>query len=157
MGSLEDDAEIISQLIAQVYAIHEVVIAESGGMEGLRDGAMLHAAVARPFATFAGEELYGDDFEKAAALFHSLIKSHPFLDGTKRTAFLAAIYFLENRGYAIPKHLPKDEVIHFCLEIAEENMRLAAGEPIRPKSIAEIADWFRRLLGQEPKSGIGRR
>ncbi len=75
MGSLEDDAEIISQLIAQVYAIHEVVIAESGGMEGLRDGAMLHAAVARPFATFAGEELYGDDFEKAAALFHSLIKS----------------------------------------------------------------------------------
>lgn len=57
MGSLEDDAEIISQLIAQVYAIHEVVIAESGGMEGLRDGAMLHAAVARPFATFAGERI----------------------------------------------------------------------------------------------------
>jgi death-on-curing protein len=143
----ESLTETVGQLIAQVYSIHETVIAESGGMEGLRDGAMLHAAIARPFVTFAGVDLYSDDFEKAAALFHSLIKSHPFLDGTKRTAFLAAIYFLENRGYTIPEYLPKDEIIRFCLAVAEENMRLAAGEPVQPKGIPEIADWFRRLLG----------
>jgi hypothetical protein len=45
--------------------------------------------------------------------------------------------------------LPEDEVIRFCLAVAEENMRLAAGEPIQPQSIAEIADWLRRLLGFE--------
>lgn len=51
MDETENITETVGQLIAQVYAIHEAVIGESGGMEGLRDGAMLHAAVARPFAT----------------------------------------------------------------------------------------------------------
>jgi len=145
----ETQAGDVAELVVQIYAIHEAVIEESGGLAGLRDGAMLHAAVARPFATFAGEDLYIDDFEKAAALFHSLIKSHPFLDGTKRTAFLATLYFLENRGYSIPEYLPKDEVIRFCLEIAEENIRRAEDETIQAKTVAEIADWFRRLLGIE--------
>jgi death-on-curing protein len=107
---------------------------------------MLHAAVARPFATFSGEDLYPDDFDKAAALFHSLIKSHPFMDGTKRTAFLATIYFLESCGYPIPEYFPKDEVICFCLDVAEENIRRAEDKSIEPISIAEIATWFRQLL-----------
>jgi len=141
-----DPTETIGQLITQIYAIHETVVAETGGLAGLRDAAMLHAAIARPFASFGGADLYEGDFEKAAALFHSLIKSHPFMDGTKRTAFLSAIYFLENRGYTIPERLPRAEVIRFCLAIAEENMRLAAGEPITPQGIPAIAAWLRRLL-----------
>jgi death-on-curing protein len=140
----------VAELVVQVYAIHEIVIEESGGLAGLRDGAMLHAAVARPFATFAGQDLYPDEFEKAAALFHSLIKSHPFMDGTKRTAFLSTLYFLENCGYSTPEYLPKEEVIRFCLEIAEENIRRAEDETLQPKTIAEIANWFRRLLGKSP-------
>jgi death-on-curing protein len=100
----EGEAQVgyIAELVVQIYNIHEIVIEESGGLEGLRDGTMLHSAVARPFATFAGEDLYPDDFEKSAALFHSLIKSHPFMDGTKRTAFLSALYFLASRGYVSP-------------------------------------------------------
>jgi death-on-curing protein len=89
------DAQTIADLLLRVYEIHDRIISETGGLEGLRDGAMLHAAVARPFVTFDGDDLYPDDFEKAAALFHSLIKSHPFMDGTKRTAFAATLYFLE--------------------------------------------------------------
>ena len=90
-----DDADIIGRLLIRVYEIHERVIARGGGvLEGIRDAASLHAAVARPFATFGEVELYPTDFDKAAALFHSLIKSHPFMDGTKRTAFAAAVYFL---------------------------------------------------------------
>lgn len=142
----ESQADIIAELVIRIYTIHDVVIAKTGGLEGLRDGAMLHAAVAGPFASFGGEYLYADDFEKAAALFHSLIKSHPFMDGTKRTAFLSTLYFLENRGYSIPKHFPKDEVIRFCLDLAEENARQAQGQPVQPKTIAEIAAWFRQLL-----------
>src|SRR5262245_19220744 len=115
MSSGETLANFIADLVVRIYTIHEIAITETGGMEGLRDGAMLHAAVARPFATFGGEDLYLDYFEKAAALFHSLIKSHPFMDGTKRTAFLSALYFLENRGHTIPAHFPKDEVIRFFL------------------------------------------
>ena len=68
----------IANLLVRVYEIHEIVIAESGELPGLRDATLLHASVARPFATFDGEELYPTDFDKAAALFHSLIKNHPF-------------------------------------------------------------------------------
>ena len=75
-------ANEVADLLVRIYEIHETIIAETGGLPGLRDATMLHAAIARPFATFGGSELYPTDFEKAAALFHSLIKSHPFMDGT---------------------------------------------------------------------------
>jgi death-on-curing protein len=130
-----------------VYEIHDWIIRETGGQEGLREAALLHSAVARPFVSYAGEELYPGDFEKVAALFHSLIKNHPFLDGTKRTAFASALYFLETCGHPRPQFLPADEIIRFCIDIAEENARLARGESVQLKTIAEIATWFRRLLG----------
>src|SRR4030067_973475 len=91
----DERAGEVATLLVRVYEIHEVTIAETGGLPGLREARLLHAAVARPFATFEGQDLYPTDFDKAAALFHSLIKSHPFLDGTKRTAFASALYFLE--------------------------------------------------------------
>lgn len=113
---------------------------------GRREAGLLHAAVARPFATFLGEELYPTDFEKAAALFHSLIKSHPFMDGTKRTAFASALFFLSERGYRPGKPLPMDEIIEFCVSLAEENLRIAGGEESDPRSIAQIAAWFQGLF-----------
>ena len=98
----EDYADVVGRLLVRVYEIHERVLAKGGGgLEGIRDAPMLHAAVARPFATFDGLELYPTDFEKAAALFHSLIKSHPFMDGTKRTALLPQL-FISCRNGAIP-------------------------------------------------------
>jgi len=143
----EDYADVVARLLIRVYEIHERVLAKGGGgLEGIRDAAMLHAAVARPFATFGGVELYPTDFDKAAAIFHSLIKSHPFMDGTKRTAFAAAIYFLQERGYALRRPLPKDEVIRFCVAVAEEAKRQAEGEPVQQKTIAEIAAWFQGFV-----------
>jgi death on curing protein len=146
MSDEASTAQLIADLLVRVYEIHERIIARTGGIEGLRDAATLHAAVARPFATFAGQDLYPDDFEKAAALFHSLIKSHPFMDATKRTAFAATLYFLEVFGHPHPSLLPEDEVIRFCLAVAEENAPLLEGQPI---TIAEIAAWFRQLLNLE--------
>lgn len=145
--SADDYADVIGHLLVRVYEIHERVLTRGGGgLEGIRDAAMLHAAVARPFATFSGVELYPTDFDKAAALFHSLIKNHPFMDGTKRTAFAAAIYFLQERGYALRRPLPKDQVIRFCVQVAEEAKRQAEGEPVQPKTGAEIAAWLEGLV-----------
>ena len=105
-----DDADVIGRLLVRVYEIHERVSARGGGgLEGIRDAALLHAAVARPCATFGEVELYPTDFDKAAALFHSLIKSHPFMDGTKRTACAAAVYFLHERGYTLQQPFLKIE------------------------------------------------
>lgn len=148
MIQIEDEgrADEIANLLIRVYEIHEVIIAETRGLVGLRDGLMLHSAVARPFATFDGVELYPTDFEKAAALFHSLIKSHPFMDGTKRTAFASTLFFLESCGHSIPERLPISEVVDFCVSIAEENLRLSQGENIEPRTVSEIANWLRHLL-----------
>jgi death-on-curing protein len=141
-----DTARMIANLLVRVYELHERMIATTGGIEGLRDAAALHAAVARPFATFAGRDLYPDDFDKAAALFHSLVKSHPFMDATKRTAFTATLYFLEIYGHPRPLILPEDEVIRFCLAVAEENARQFENTAFQPMTVAEIAAWFRQLL-----------
>ncbi len=143
---IAEPADEIAHLLVRVYEIHEIIIADTGGLAGLREAALLHAAVARPFATFGGKELYRSDFEKAGALFHSLIKSHPFMDGTKRTAFAAALFFLDRCGYSLPKRFPLDRVIDFCVAIAEENLRQSRGEDIAPRSIGEIAAWFQELM-----------
>src|SRR5882672_11115391 len=143
----EDCADEVANLLVRVYEIHEAIISETGGLPGLREATMLHSAVARPFATFGGQELYPTDFEKAGALFHSLIKRHPFMDGTKRTAFAAALFFLESCGHSIPEQFPLNEVIDFCVSMAEENLRQSQGEDIKPRSIPEIADWFEKMLG----------
>ena len=128
--------------------MHEAIIAETGGIAGLRDATMLHSGVARPFAIFGGVEMYPTDFTKAGALLHSLIKSHPFMDGPKRTAFVATLYFLARCGYAIPERFSIDEVIEFCVSLAEENLLQARGENIRPKTIAEMAVWLQKLLSE---------
>ncbi len=143
--SPEERADFTGALLLRVYEIHNEVIEETGGMAGLREPSLLHAAVARPFATNGGADLYPSDFEKAAALFHSLIKSHPFLDGTKRTAFASTVYFLAHFGHPAPEEFAMDEVIGFCISIAEENMRVSQGESVRPREISEIAEWFRSL------------
>jgi len=63
-----------------------------------------------------GEELYPDIFSKAAILFFSLIMNHPFLDGNKRTAFLALMRFLNINGYTLSA--TNDELYQFTIDVA---------------------------------------
>ncbi len=85
----------------QVLFIHSRVIAETGGIHGVRDLGLLESAVARPQATFDGKELYADVFIKAAALMDSLVNNHPFADGNKRTGVTSAGLFLLINGYKL--------------------------------------------------------
>jgi death on curing protein len=80
--------------IAQVLQLHRRQLALFGGSGGLRDRGGLEAAVARPRMTFGGEDLYPDHAAKAAALLHSLVMNHPFVDGNKRVGAMAAELFL---------------------------------------------------------------
>jgi death-on-curing protein len=54
----------------------------------------LLSALGRPQATFDGNDLYSDQFSKAASLMDSLIRNHPFVDGNKRTAITVAALFM---------------------------------------------------------------
>ncbi len=78
----------------QVLDLHRRQIRLFGGAPGLRERGALEGAVARPQMTFGGEDLYPEIADKAAALMHSLVMNHPFVDGNKRVGAHACILFL---------------------------------------------------------------
>jgi death-on-curing protein len=83
--------------LQEILEYHTLSIKRFGGSDGVRDMGSLESAVARPFQTFDGAELYATTIEKASAIGESLIVNHPFVDGNKRTGALA-IYALLNDG-----------------------------------------------------------
>lgn len=89
---------IVYVSVAQVLALHRRQLAVFGGSGGLRERGGLEAAVARPRMTFGGEDLYADAAAKAAALLHSLVMNHAFVDGNKRVAAMAGELFLIANG-----------------------------------------------------------
>jgi len=82
-----------------VGAVHDELIAEHGGRGGIRDANLLASALARPQNSAA----YGEPsvFDLAAAYAFGIIQNHPFVDGNKRTGFLAAYVFLELNGWEL--------------------------------------------------------
>ena len=114
-----------------VLAIHDEAVEMFGGTAGVRDERLLESALSRPQNRFA----YESDatlFDLAASLCHGLCKNHPFLDGNKRTALLAARAFLFQNGLAFePREV--DEV--------ENMVAVAAGD----LSEAGISAWFREF------------
>jgi len=100
----------------QVLFIHSRIIDTTGGAHGVRDLGLLLSAVSRPKATFEGKDLYPDVFYKAAALFESLVKNHPFLDGNKRTAITAAGVFIKMNGHVL--EISQRELERFALKMA---------------------------------------
>jgi death-on-curing protein len=87
--------------LEEVLLLHARLIQRTGGSGGVLDMGLLESALARPRATFGGKDLYSSLWHKAAALMHSLIKNHPFVDGNKRTALTATGLFLELNGYTM--------------------------------------------------------
>lgn len=114
---------------AQVLFIHGRLIVETGGASGIRDLGLLEAAVARPQATFDGEDLYADLATKAAALMASLVGNHPFVDGNKRVGIAAAAIFLQRNGQRLTATNEALEAI--TLAVALGHM-----------TVEEIAAWF---------------
>lgn len=101
-----------------------------GGEHGIRQ---LETALAAPQqGTAAGSYFHRTVFDKAAALFRSLIVNHPLEDGNKRLALTACFVFLLANGY--PFYRPRAETVQFALCVATES---------RAVSLKSIADWFR--------------
>jgi death-on-curing protein len=75
--------------IADALAIHQILIRQYGGLDGVRDMGALDAALHRPQTGY-----YKDIVEEAAALMESLAINHPFVDGNKRVAFAVGNVFL---------------------------------------------------------------
>jgi len=117
----------------QVLALHALQLERHGGLAGLRDRAALESALGRPQMTFAGEDLYSDPAAKAAALMHSLVMNHPFVDGNKRVGAHAALLFLRANDL-LPVIAPA--------ELTEITLAVARGEV----SAEALAIWIRQRV-----------
>ena len=115
--------------LLELVLIHERVIEETGGVHGVTNPGGLESALERPFTSFGGVVLFPDLVSKVAALIHSIIAFHPFVDGNKRTALVAADVCLRLNGYRI---VPSEEVEPIFWAVAR-------GE----KEVEEIAEWLR--------------
>ena len=115
--------------LEEVVAIHESMVDLYGGSHGLRDLGLLQSALARPQASFAGEDLYPSLMEKAAALFHSLLFNHVFVDGNKRTALTSTARFLYINGRELCAS--EDELVTFPLRVENNHF-----------SIEKISTWL---------------
>lgn len=117
----------------QLRRIHELQIDRFGGASGLRDRGALEAAAARSAMTFDGEDLYPDLASKAAALMESIVMNHPFVDGNKRAAAMAAELFLASNEAELAA---SDE------DFEAATLAVARGE-IRAEA---LAIWFRQRI-----------
>ena len=121
-----------------ILVLHKRIIDETGGVHGLRDAGLLEASIHRPKASFGGEEFYPTIFEKAAALLHSLAMNHVFIDGNKRTAFVAADVFLKMNGYKT--RLTNRAVEYFMVKVV-----------VKKLEIRKIAAFLRKFARQTPR------
>lgn len=114
-----------------LLAVHEEQLAEHGGAPGVRDEGLFDSALARPqqLANY-GEP---DIADLAAAYAFGLVRNHPFIDGNKRTGFVAAQLFLWLNGHRINAPL---------VDCVLTTLALAAGDIDE----GAFADWLRRHL-----------
>lgn len=113
-----------------ILAIHEEQLAQHGGGVGLRDEGLLESALARP-VNLAAYEIDVTIFKLAAAYAFGLARNHPFIDGNKRTAFVAMELFLIDHGWLLVAE-DGDAVLTF--------LELAAGE----LGEDSLSDWIVR-------------
>ena len=115
----------------QALWLYRCVLEDSGGSFGIRDEGLLRAALARPLATFGGEDLYPTIFEKAAALAESLARSHPFVDGNKRMALAGARALLKLNGHQVAAS--QDAKVRLILQIVAHEV-----------TVQDVAEWLQR-------------
>ena len=100
----------------QILVLHEQLIEATGGSSGLKDEGLLESALASPFQSFDGKDLFPSVYQKAARLGFGLASNHAFVDGNKRIGAHAMLVFLLLNGVEI--EYSQEELIYLFLGIA---------------------------------------
>ena len=122
-----------------LIAVHDEQLVEHGGAEGVRDSGLLSSALARP-KNLDGYEM-PSVFDLAAAYATGIVRDHPFVDGNKRTGFLAAYMFLALNGWELDA--PEANAAAVILE-------LAAGKVDE----AQFSVWLKENSVKIPQKGL---
>ena len=126
-------AKIVWLLEETVIAIHYRQISEHGGSEGLRDEGLLSSAMTRPKNLLAYTKPRPDLAALAAAYAYGIAHDHPFVDGNKRTALVAARTFLLLNGVNL--EASQDEKYLTFLGLAQGSI-----------TEEQLADWIRKRI-----------
>ncbi|MGN1169988.1 MAG: type II toxin-antitoxin system death-on-curing family toxin [Acutalibacteraceae bacterium] len=103
----------------QILMLHSQLIAQTGGIDGLRDEALLESAIKAPFQEFDNKEAYPSIQQKAARLGYGLIQNHAFIDGNKRIGAHTMLVFLA---------LNKIELDYTQKELSDIVLKVASGK-----------------------------
>jgi death-on-curing protein len=102
--------------VPEVIALHEKLVAATGGLHGVRDMGLLESAVFGCYQSFGDEDLYPTVIEKAARMAFAICKNHPFADGNKRAAVTSMLVIL--RVNDIELSYTQTELVNLGLGIA---------------------------------------
>lgn len=126
-----------------VYLELDEVLAIACKVLGLEVDALLRvtdlgladSAVARPGASFGGEEFYPSIEAKAASLLYGIARNHAFIDGNKRISVLATLQFLNANGYDLDLS-PADEAFKTVVQVASGSL-----------SLEDLTGWIQGRMG----------
>ena len=104
----------------KVLLLHQLLIEQTGGEDGIRDFGLLDSALNACYATFDGKELFPTKEEKAARLTCGLISNHAFVDGNKRIGMCVLLAFLEINGIYL--EITDEDIISVGLKLAQGEM-----------------------------------
>jgi len=110
--------------VDEIVEIHTLLILRHGIIGGVRDLGRLETMV--EYRLHAASNV----FEEAAIILSTIAVDHPFFDGNKRTAFVAAVETIKSSGYDFVAH--NDRVVSFVLAVAR-----------REKTQSEVENWLR--------------
>lgn len=108
----------------QILDLHDIMILNFGGLQGIRCKNLLSSCVESPKMTFGGNELYKSIELKASTYLFNIIKNHPFNDGNKRTALSSFLSFLNLNNYDMKKLPSKKRLEDFAIKLANEKISI---------------------------------
>jgi len=113
----------------------EVLGLDTDALVRVADLGLADSAVARPRASFQGEEFYPTIEAKAASLLYGLARNHAFIDGNKRVAVLATLQFLNGNGLDLDLS-PIEEAFKTAVSVASGDL-----------SLEDLTDWIQQRIG----------
>ncbi len=141
-----DTLRLLQRQLAEAYADTDDPVGV-----GVRDEAILDSAAHRPLTALGGTSKYQTPYDAAAALGHSIVNNHPFIDGNKRTALLAMIAVLDREHIGLAA--TNREAFTFMVRVAQHRLLEGFSEQDKPTADSEVelmASWLRSNCRKTP-------
>lgn len=131
--------------VQQLIEINKQVVLQVGGTNhGVQSVESLHVVIEQPAQIVFGHELYPTIWLKAAFILQKITKKHVFVDGNKRTALMASLYFVNQNGYQLINNKIVNQAGDFVLSVTNS--------PDNEETMQQIANWLQEIHTKSPSS-----